>query len=148
MRKATFYTGYAEIKTFEGPKWIKDIKVDDLVWTSQKRYKKVKGVYKEMVVSLQSKVYDLYYHIEREDGSYEDRGIHRITGDSKVTLASGRSCEVNKVRSGSILRVEGDLRGKVYSRLMIAPTNYPDFSYSIEIEGNEGYYVDNVLVGL
>lgn len=35
-----FYSGYTEIQTFDGPKWIKDIKVGDLVLTHKNRYKK------------------------------------------------------------------------------------------------------------
>ena len=37
----TFYSGFIEIQTFDGPKWIKDIKVGDLVLTNQQKYKKI-----------------------------------------------------------------------------------------------------------
>ena len=45
-----------------------------------------------------------------------------------------------------LLQLRKNQRGKVSSILKIPKENFPDFSYSIEIESDHSYYADNVCV--
>ena len=87
-----FYSGYTEIQTFDGPKWIKDIKVGDLVLTHKNRYKKVKSINKSLILDFNQEIFDLYFVFE-DDVKIKEEGIHRIHESSKIILANGRSLE-------------------------------------------------------
>lgn len=140
-----FYSGYTEIQTFDGPKWIKDIKVGDLVLTHKNRYKKVKSINKSLILDFNQEIFDLYFVFE-DDVKIKEEGIHRIHESSKIILANGRSLEVSKIKPNMLLQLRRNQRGKVSSILKIPKENFPDFSYSIEIESDHSYYADNVCV--
>lgn len=139
-----FYSGYTEIQTFDGPKWIKDIKVGDLVLTHKNRYKKVKSINKSLILDFNQEIFDLYFVFE--DDVKIKEGIHRIHESSKIILANGRSLEVSKIKPNMLLQLRKNQRGKVSSILKIPKENFSDFSYSIEIESDHSYYADNVCV--
>ena len=98
-----FYSGYTEIQTFDGPKWIKDIKVGDLVLTHKNRYKKVKSINKSLILDFNQEIFDLYFVFE-DDVKIKEEGIHRIHESSKIILANGRSLEVSKIKPNMLLQ--------------------------------------------
>ena len=122
-----FYSGYTEIQTFDGPKWIKDIKVGDLVLTHKNRYKKVKSINKSLILDFNQEIFDLYFVFE-DDVKIKEEGIHRIHESSKIILANGRSLEVSKIKPNMLLQLRKNQRGKVSSILKIPKENFPDFS--------------------
>lgn len=144
-----FCSGYIEIKTFDGFKWLKDIKEGDLVLTHLNRYKRVSMVMKKKVLSsFREGVFDIYLLVEDETkkGGYREDGVHRITGDHLVFCSNGKKKCVRDIRAGNLVRLSKNSIGKVILLLEIPKENYGEFLYGIEIEDDHSYYADNVCV--
>ena len=116
-----------------------------MVLTHKNRYKRVKSINKSLIVDFNQQILDLYFIFE-DDDKIKEEGIHRIHESSKIILASGRSLEVSRIKPNMLLQLRKNQRGKVSSILKIPKENFPDFSYSIEIESDHSYYADNVCV--
>ena len=148
MKQSTFCSGYIEITTFEGSKYIKDLKVGDLVLTHLKRYKQITQINKRILYPTFSQgIFDIYFFSENQEKEkgYEIDGIHRISGDS-VLYINGCLKRVIDVKIGDILQLRKDQKGKVAQIMEIPSENYGDWLYSIEVEKDHSYYADDGLI--
>lgn len=143
-----FNSPYIEIKTFEGVKYICDIKVGDIVLTQQDRYKRVVNVFKRrMPADFKHGVFDIYYLIEDETakGGWREDGLHRITGNHEV-FVNGKKKQVKHIKPGDLLQTRKGLKVRVKFLLEIPKENYGEYLYNFEVEGDHSYYAENIAV--
>lgn len=139
---------YIEITTFDGPKYIKDIKVGDVVLTHLNRYKKVVRTFKRMLTEdFKEGVYDVYYLIEDEsnEGIWKEEGIHRFTGNHNF-FVNGKEKQLKDIVVGDLLQYRKGVKVKVSSILEIPKENYGDFLYNFEVQDDHSYYAENIAV--
>lgn len=139
---------YIEITTFDGPKYIKDIKVGEIVLTHLNRYKRVTKTFKRrMPKDFKEGVFDVYYVIEDEERKegYREDGVHRFTGNHNF-FVNGKKKEVKHIKIGDVLQYRGNVKVKVVFILEIPKENYGEFLYNFEVEGDHSYYAENIAV--
>lgn len=139
---------YIEITTFDGPKYIKDIKVGDLVLTHLNRYKKVVKVFKrKMPSNFPHGVFDIYYSIkdEQDPSIYREDGLHRFTGNHEV-FVNGKKTQVKDIVPGDLLQYRKGIFVRVIGLLEIPKENYGEYLYNFEVEDDHSYYAENVAV--
>lgn len=144
-----FCSGYIEIKTFDGTKWLKDIKIGDLVLTHLGNYREVFQVKKIRYPRyFNSGVFDIYFLVEDDacKGGFREEGIHRITGDHLVFCSNGTKKFVRDIKKGDILSISKGRKARVILSLEIPKENHGEFLYGLEIKKDHSYYADNVCV--
>ena len=142
----TFYSGFIEIQTFDGPKWIKDIKVGDLVLTNQQKYKKiVKMTRLELPIDCVDKVYDFYYFIENENNEISEEGLYRISKSAAIQCINGFK-KVEEIEVGDLFLCKDKTRVKVQSININEAKEVSRYIYSLEIEDNSTFYANNICI--
>ena len=146
MKRSVFSSGYVEVYTFEGPKYIKDLKVGDLVLTHLNRYKQIVDVKRILTpISYSKGIFDIYFFDFENKKVCEFEGIHRIGGGSPIYLNDHCIKKVVNIKEGDILQLR-KRKVRVIQLLEIPPENYGDYLYSIEVEKDHSYYADDVLI--
>lgn len=144
-----FNSGYIEITTFDGPKWIKDIKPGDVVLTHMNRYRKVNKVFKRKIPkNFSFGIYDVYVNIEDESqpNGYREEGLHRVTGNHPI-FVDGKKKQVKDIKPGDIVQLKKMLKGKVSRILKIPKENWSNYLYNFEVDKDNSYYADGICVG-
>lgn len=133
-----FNSGFIEIQTFEGEKFLKDLRPGDLVVTSDKKYNRIYSI-EQLLTSIDEDVYNVYYHTDKE-------GIlERISGDSILHLNSMKGIKVKDLKKGSKIKY---LNGKnaVVDRLEKMET-INKILYNIKfIKKNSTFYANNICI--
>lgn len=142
-----FCSGFIEIQTLDGPKWIKDLKIGDLVLTHKCRYRKITKVSKMPNEEKIHRIFDIYFLVEDKSrkGGFREEGLHRITEDHLIFCA-GTKKYATSIKRGEILNLGKGLKGRVISLLEIPKINHGDHFYYIEVEKDHSYFADNVCV--
>lgn len=143
-----FNSPFIEITTFDGPKWIKDIKIGDIVLTHNNNYRRVSNVFKRRLPeNFKEGIFDIYYIVEDDSQKlgYREEGLHRVTGNHSIFI-NNRKTEVKNIKKGDILHLEKGLKGKVTHILEIPRSNYGKYLYNFEVEKDHSYFAENVAV--
>lgn len=139
---------YIEITTFDGPKYIRDIKVGDLVLTHLNQYKKVVRVFRrKMPENFPHGVFDIYYMVkdDQEPYDYREDGLHRFTGNHEV-FVNGQKKQIKDIQIGDLLQYRKGVTARVCSILEIPKENYGEYLYNFEVEDDHSYYAENIAV--
>lgn len=148
MHPFCFNSPYIEIDTIEGKKYIKDVKVGDVVYTHLHNYRKVVRVFKRnLPKNFKYGIYDIYYLIEDENfkNGWREDGLHRITGNHKI-LVNGKMRMVKDVQIGDLLTLKDGSQVKVCEILEIPKSNWGEYLYNFEVEKDHSYFAENVAV--
>lgn len=141
-----FCSGFIEIQTFDGPKWIKDVKVGDLVLTNQRKYKKVtKVIRSELPIDCTDKVYDFCYFIENENNEINEEGLYRISKSAAIQCINGFK-RVEEIEVGDLFLCKDKTRVKVQSININEAKEVSRYIYSLEIEDNSTFYANNICI--
>ena len=138
--KGGFNSSFIEIRTLEGDKFIRDLKVGDIV-LSTLGYSKVKGIF-QRTARFDEKVFNIYYHNKDREGV-----LDRISGDQVILVKrQGEKylvdTQVKDLKSGQILwSKEGDVVIDQIERMETVNR----FFYNIDIDGG-GFYADNICI--
>lgn len=131
-----FNTGYVEIRTLEGDKFIKDLNISDSIQT-QNGYCNIVSLEK-VRANFTEEVYNIYYDL---DG--EEKILARVSGDFQL------SCKkvVRKLKVGDTILVLNENGSKTFSTIkeierMEAIGGY---FYNLKISGNT-FYADGVCL--
>lgn len=138
--KGGFNSSFIEIRTLEGDKFIRDLKVGDIV-LSTLGYSKVKGIF-QRTARFDEKVFNIYYHNKDREGV-----LDRISGDQVILVKrQGEKylvdTQVKDLKSGQILwSKEGDVVIDQIERMETVNR----FFYNIDIDGG-CFYADNIYI--
>ena len=138
--KGGFNSSFIEIRTLEGDKFIRDLKVGDIV-LSTLGYSKVKGIF-QRTAWFDAKVFNIYYHNKDREGV-----LDRISGDQVILVKrQGEKylvdTQVKDLKSGQILwSKEGDVVIDQIERMETVNR----FFYNIDIDGGY-FYADNICI--
>lgn len=133
MTKSGFNSSFVEIQTFEGEKFLKDLKPGDLVLTKDKTFVRVLSI-EQRLANPKEQVYNIYYHGKREGV------IDRISGE--CVLIDGKKIKNLKVRdkmlakSGEIVFVDRIEKMETVNR----------YFYTIKLEKKSTYCVNNIFI--
>lgn len=138
--KGGFNSSFIETRTLEGDKFIRDLKVGDIV-LSTLGYSKVKGIF-QRTARFDEKVFNIYYHNKDREGV-----LDRISGDQVILVKrQGEKylvdTQVKDLKSGQILwSKEGDVVIDQIERMETVNR----FFYNIDIDGGY-FYADNICI--
>lgn len=137
--KGGFNTSFVEIRTFEGEKFIRDLRPGEAIKT-RTSYELLGNVFQRQVVGSEP-VFNIYYHGEKEGV------LNRISGWQKIyTLKKLWTTEsVLNIRKGDIILLYGGIKGVVEKVERMETRNR--FFYKPYLEkGVTTYYADNVCI--
>lgn len=138
MIKGGFNSGFIEVRTLEGDKFIKDLKIGDPLLTPF-GYAKLTAISKRTAKPNES-VYNIYYHDDDKEGI-----LDRISGDQLVPMVSEFDLIINKevssLKEGMKLVARKSV--VVIDRIEKMET-VNRFFYNIYTE--QGYYADNIYI--
>lgn len=142
-----FVSGLVEIATIEGNKWIKDIKVGDLILTGKCRYKKVISVRQDKIINqnFPRKVFDISVLVENEKDEIVEEYLARIPYDHPIFF-NGKFKPSFLIQKGDCVQCRKGLKGIVSEVIEIPKEIYNAYLYSIEVEDDHSYFASNILV--
>ena len=146
MRLGAFCSSFVEIQTFDGLKWIKDLKVGDLVLTNERRYKKVINIHKsEIPKDCFDEMYDLYFYIEDQNGTVSEEGLYRVHEDLYIKCINGFK-SIKDIKVGDLLLCKDLTKVRINSIVKTKIRESSRYIYSFEIEKDCTFYANNVCV--
>lgn len=143
-----FASQYITISVLGGQKYIKDIKVGDLVLTHKNRYKPVTRLYfRDYPSNFKHGVYNIFFYLETdciEKGYYED-GLHYITGNHNV-FVNGELKEVRHIKEGDLLTLKKGMKVKVSKVEPVVIEGWNPTLYNFEVADDHSYFANGVAV--
>lgn len=136
--KGGFNSSFVEVKTFEGPKFIKDLKVGELI-ANKNGFVKLEGLYKR-AARFDESVYNVYCHAD------EEVVLDRISGEQLlyVTDSNKKTCSlVSKLKPG--MKLEGRKNSYIVDRIEKLET-VNRFFYNVYIGERDFYYVEDIRI--
>lgn len=133
--KGGFNSGFIEVKTLEGPKFIQDLKIGELIVTKN-GYVNLEGVYKRVAYPNES-VYNIYCHAD------EEIVLDRILGSQQLFIKNDKCIEVNKLKPG--MRLIGRKCDYIVDYIEKLET-VNRFIYNVYIGEDDFYYVEDIRV--
>lgn len=133
-----FNSGFVEIQTFEGEKFLKDLRPGDLVITSDKKYNRVYSI-EQSLTSVDEDIYDIHYHTDKEGV------LERISGDTILYLNSAKGIRVKDLKKGVKIKYLGG-KNAVVDRIEKMDTINKTL-YNIKfIKKNSTFYINNICI--
>lgn len=136
-----FNSSFIEIKTLEGDKFIKDLRIGELILTST-GYERLKNVFKR-VAKVNDEVYNIYCHSDREIV------LDRISGEQVVYVYNPKEAylvktKVEDLQPGMMLW-DKDEKGVIIDNIEQMET-INRFFYNVYVGDNTSYYVENIKI--
>ena len=127
--KGGFNSSFVEVKTFEGPKFIKDLKVGELI-ANKNGFTKLEALY------------NVYCHAD------EEVVLDRISGEQLLYVidSNKKTCsftKVSKLKPG--MKLEGRKNSYIVDRIEKLET-VNRFSYNVYIGERDFYYVEDIRI--
>lgn len=144
-----FTNPYVYVRTFEGEKFLSHLKIGDLVLTHKDRYKRVTKIIKKQLPKKNEKICDINFVFEDLEDNIVSDGLWRITQSSYVKSNRLEKHTVRRLRAGDTIWMYKNGRAKVTSVFyhnICKDVNFIPYLYSIEVEDDNSYYADNILV--
>lgn len=134
-----FNTGFVEIRTFEGDKFLKNIRINEAVKT-RRSYTLVNGLYVREMKPKES-VYNIYYSAGKE-------GIlNRVSGEQMVWTHEKNwfvPVKVKDLEMSDKLVIYDNKWGRIDRIEKVETLNR--YFYKPDLKKNTSYYIDNVCV--
>lgn len=134
-----FNTGFVEIRTLEGDKFLKNIRINEAVKT-RRSYTLVNGLYVREMKPKES-VYNIYYSAGKE-------GIlNRVSGEQMVWTHEKNwlvSVKVKDLEMSDKLVIYDNKWGRIDRIEKVETLNR--YFYKPDLKKNTSYYIDNVCV--
>ena len=134
-----FNTGFVEIRTLEGDKFLKNIRINEAVKT-RRSYTLVNGLY---VCEMKPKesVYNIYYSAGKEGV------LNRVSGEQMVWIHEKKwfvPVKVKDLEMSDKLVIYGNKWGRIDRIEKVETLNR--YFYKPDLKKNTSYYIDNVCV--
>lgn len=139
MGEGGFNTGFVEIRTLEGEKFLKDIRINEAVKTRHS-YTLVEGLHVRKMKPQES-VYNIYFNAGKEGV------LNRISGEQMVWTYGKNYLVPVKVKELNIsdrIVLYGNKRGRIDRIEKVETLNR--YFYKPELKKNTSYYIDNVCI--
>lgn len=139
MGEGGFNTGFVEIRTLEGDKFLKDIRINEAVKT-RRFYTLVNGLYVREMKPKES-VYNIYYSAGKEGV------LNRVSGEQMVWIHEKKWFVLVKVKDLEMsdkLVIYGNKWGRIDRIEKVETLNR--YFYKPDLKKNTSYYIDNVCV--
>jgi hypothetical protein len=138
--KGGFNSSFVEVRTFEGPKFIKDLKIGELIM-NKNGFTKLEGLYKR-AARFNESVYNIYCHAD------EEVVLDRISGEQLLYVidSNKKTCsftKASKLKPGMIL--EGRKNSYIVDCIEKLET-VNRFFYNIYIGEHDFYYVEDIRI--
>lgn len=134
-----FNTGFVEIRTLEGDKFLKNIRINEAVKT-RRFYTLVNGLYVREMKPKES-VYNIYYSAGKEGV------LNRVSGEQMVWIHEKKWFVLVKVKDLEMsdkLVIYGNKWGRIDRIEKVETLNR--YFYKPDLKKNTSYYIDNVCV--
>lgn len=134
-----FNTGFVEIRTLEGDKFLKNIRINEAVKT-RRFYTLVNGLYVREMKPKES-VYNIYYSAGKEGV------LNRVSGEQMVWTYEKKWFVLVKVKDLEMsdkLVIYGNKWGRIDRIEKVETLNR--YFYKPDLKKNTSYYIDNVCV--
>jgi len=139
MGEGGFNTGFVEIRTLEGDKFLKNIRINEAVKT-RRFYTLVNGLYVREMKPKES-VYNIYYSAGKEGV------LNRVSGEQMVWIHEKKWFVLVKVKDLEMsdkLVIYGNKWGRIDRIEKVETLNR--YFYKPDLKKNTSYYIDNVCV--
>nr|UVX48816.1 MAG: hypothetical protein [Bacteriophage sp.] len=139
MGEGGFNTGFVEIRTLEGDKFLKNIRINEAVKT-RCSYTLVNGLYVREMKPKES-VYNIYYSAGKEGV------LNRVSGEQMVWIHEKKwfvPVKVKDLEMSDKLVIYGNKWGRIDRIEKVETLNR--YFYKPDLKKNTSYYIDNVCV--
>lgn len=139
MGEGGFNTGFVEIRTLEGDKFLKNIRINEAVKT-RRSYTLVNGLYVREMKPKES-VYNIYYSAGKEGV------LNRVSGEQMVWTYEKKwfvPVKVKDLEMSDKLVIYGNKWGRIDRIEKVETLNR--YFYKPDLKKNTSYYIDNVCV--
>lgn len=139
MGEGGFNTGFVEIRTLEGDKFLKNIRINEAVKT-RRFYTLVNGLYVREMKPKES-VYNIYYSAGKEGV------LNRVSGEQMVWIHEKKWFVLVKVKDLEMsdkLVIYDNKWGRIDRIEKVETLNR--YFYKPDLKKNTSYYIDNVCV--
>lgn len=139
MMEGGFNTGFVEIRTLEGEKFLKDIRINEAVKTRHS-YTLANGLHVREMKPRES-VYNIYF-IAGKEGV-----LNRVSGEQMVWTYEKNCLVPVKVKELNIsdrIVLYGNKKGRIVRIEKVETLNR--YFYKPDLKKNNSYYIDNVCV--
>lgn len=133
--KGSFNSSFVDIQTFEGEKFLKDLKPGDLILTKDKTFSRLYSI-EQRLSNPKEQVYTVYYHSDREGV------LERVSGDLYVWNGKVK-IKVRNLKKGMKIN---STKGQVVVDNVEKMEAINRFFYNLQFEKPIDYYVNNICI--